>query len=74
MGLLHDIGKLFLLQVVGEIEKKWQVSEPPTREEKDVNLTNNETIQKLGLTPGNIGKIQDRVKSQLSQLKESLGA
>lgn len=35
MGLLHDIGKLFLLQVVGEIEKKWQASEVPSREELD---------------------------------------
>jgi putative nucleotidyltransferase with HDIG domain len=33
MGLLHDIGKLFLLQVVGEIEKKWNASEAPSKEE-----------------------------------------
>jgi putative nucleotidyltransferase with HDIG domain len=33
MGLLHDIGKLFLLQVVGEIEKKWHESEAPSKEE-----------------------------------------
>jgi putative nucleotidyltransferase with HDIG domain len=33
MGLLHDIGKLFLLQVVGDIEKKWHASDAPSYEE-----------------------------------------
>jgi putative nucleotidyltransferase with HDIG domain len=137
MGLLHDIGKLFLLQVVGEIEKKWQVSEAPSREEleewldehhcragstlltkwnfppefiqvvlnhhepekttvfyelivvhisneivksmgytfassKEVNLLENETIQKLGLTSQMIEDIKTKVKTQLEHFKESL--
>jgi HD-like signal output (HDOD) protein/FixJ family two-component response regulator len=33
MGLLHDIGKLFLLQVVGEMEKNAQGTDEPTKQD-----------------------------------------